>query len=208
MSRVIFVAGPQGSGTSSVAGSLHLLGINMGERLLGKSNLNPKGHYECLDFFEIIRPLNDIENYSLTDIAVSLKAYTEKRNKDIIWGIKTSAIVYYIKYIIPYVDECRIVSIDRPFNACVKSSMLKYPEMSIEEIENMHHDIRRKREEVIDRYDIKNFNLNYNELTENPISFVKSISDFCFDGMDFPSQSKIDEAVAFVDPSLNHRREL
>jgi len=215
MSRVIFVSGPQGSGTSAVAGALNLLGINMGERLKEPSPLNPKGHYECLDFEEIIKPILEEESIEIKkekfqDIASKIKDYVYKRNlisKDI-WGIKLPILAYFIKYMIPHIDECMMISVDRPFDGCVKSSMLKYPGMDRKYIEFMHNDIRKSRLDVIDRYDIKNINIDFNDLTENSSKVIKDITDFCFYGLVYPSQSSINEAISFIDPSLNHRREL
>ncbi len=210
MSRAIFIIGPQGSGSSAIAGALYHLGIHMGDRLKGSSLLNPKGHFECLEFDEIFSSINkeNITDDNLKNVKKIFSDYIGKRNKFPIWGLKLPYISSLAKFIIPIVDECRVISIDRPAEACIKSSMLKYPNMSRDALEKIHNDIRTYRDFIIERYDLKNLYINYNDMTSNISPIMDSIVRYCFEGLDFPSKEQINTAISFVDPNLNHRREL
>ncbi len=50
--RVLIIAGMHRSGTSAAAALLHSAGLHLGERLLGPSPSNVRGHFENLDFVE------------------------------------------------------------------------------------------------------------------------------------------------------------
>ena len=52
MSQVIIIAGMHRSGTSLVASLLQKGGVNIGEKLLGASRGNLRGHFEDADFYE------------------------------------------------------------------------------------------------------------------------------------------------------------
>lgn len=52
MTKTVVVLGMHRSGTSAVAGVLHKLGVNMGDKLYPPAHGNPFGHYEDIDFIE------------------------------------------------------------------------------------------------------------------------------------------------------------
>ena len=204
MARAILIVGPQGSGSSALAGALHTAGVYMGDKLKGSSPLNPKGHFEDEEF----EAIGLMEKASVDEISDRVKAYIEKRNQREIWGLKLIFIPSLFKYIFPNLDDCRILSIDRPVEGCIKSSLEKYGHYrSRQFIENMHANIRRSRARIIEEFCLKNLDVNFNNLTDNTAYEMERVIAFCFDGMQSPEQSKINEAIAFVDPSLNHKRE-
>jgi hypothetical protein len=204
MSRAIFIIGPQGSGSSALAGALHSMGIHMGDKLKGSSKLNPKGHFEDEEFEDIAF----LENADINDVCSRVEDYIKKRNQREIWGLKLFFIPGLFKFMFPNLDECRVLSIDRPPEGCIKSSLEKYGHFrSRESIEDMHARIRKNRERIIEEFCLKNLDVNFNNLTDNTAYEIGRIVDFCFEGMQKPEQSKIDEAIAFIDPKLNHKRE-
>lgn len=201
MARAIFIIGPQGSGSSCLAGALHAAGINMGSNLRGPSPLNPKGHFEDLPF-ELLASKED-----LIERENEFKEYFEERNKKPIWGLKSYQIAFCYKYILPYVD-CRILSIDRPEEGAIKSSLVKYGRFRTREfIENLHGLIRVNRKNLIEEYGLPNLDVNFNDLTDNPNGMIPNIINFCCEGSDF-QDINIQAAIDFVDPKLNHKREL
>lgn len=211
MSRAILVIGPQGSGSSAVAGAMNSLGISMGLDLKGASSLNPKGHFECLVFEKLALKWNEKDKEiiaNLSEVQEVFKEYVLKRNKEGVWGLKMPLMISFVPFIVPFVDECRMVSIDRPAEACLKSSMIKYPNLTRDSIEYMHNIIRIRRLELIERYSMANLDVDYNDLTSNTREVVSGIADFCFEGLERPSQHVIDSAIAFVEPTFNHRREI
>lgn len=206
MSRAVFVIGPQGSGSSATAGAIHFLGISMGDNLKGKNLLNPKGHYEDKDFVNIVDEWNKGINHH--NIETIIHEYVKKRNVSPLWGLKMPHLGILGKYLIPHIQECRVVSIDRNPVACIRSASLKYKEKTIDSITAMHETVRKLRKQFIEEFSVPNLEVDFNELTENPNLIVRQIAAFCFEGMEFPSDRKIEEAIAFVDPVLNHKREL
>jgi len=211
MSRAILVIGPQGSGSSAVAGAIHSLGISMGEDLKGSTTLNPKGHFECLVFEKLALKWDGEEKEIVANmpyIQEAFRNYVYKRNEEVVWGLKMPLMISFVPFIVPFVDECRMVSIDRPIEACIKSSMIKYPHLTRDAIEYMHNLIRIRRIELIERYSMPNIDVDYNVLTSNTKNTVNSIADFCFEGLEKPSQDVIDSAISFIEPNFNHRREM
>lgn len=201
MSRAILIIGPQGSGSSCLAGALHAAGINMGSNLRGPSSLNPKGHFEDLPF-EFLASKEDVIKRE-----TEFKQYFEQRNKSPIWGLKSYQIAFCYKYVLPYVNS-RILSIDRPEEGAVQSSLAKYGRFRTREfIENLHALIRFNRKNLIEDYAIPNFDVNFNELTDNPSDMIPKIISFCCDGIDV-QDINIQAAIDFIDPKLNHKREL
>jgi len=201
MSRAIFIIGPQGSGSSCLAGALHVAGINMGSNLRGPSRLNPKGHFEDLPFELLASKEDAIEREH------EFRAYFEERNKSPLWGLKSYQIAFCYKYVLPYTN-CRILSIDRPEEGAIKSSLVKYGHFRTREfIEHIHSLIRLHRKNLIEEYDLPNLNVNFNELTDNPGEMIPKILGFCCEGIDAQGID-IQAAIDFVDPKLNHKREL
>jgi len=211
MSRAILVIGPQGSGSSAIAGAMHSLGISMGANLKGASALNPKGHFECLVFEKLALRWNEKEEEiasNLSQVQEAFREYVLARNKEGVWGLKMPLMISFVPFIVPFVDECRMVSIDRPAEACIKSSMVKYPSLTRDTIEYMHNLIRVRRLELIERYSMPNIDVDYNELTSNTREVIGRVADFCFEGLEKPSHDVIDSAVAFIEPTFNHKREM
>lgn len=59
MSRVLVVTGMHRSGTSLVANYLHACGVHLGDRLLGRNDSNPRGHYEDLEILDFHQGILD-----------------------------------------------------------------------------------------------------------------------------------------------------
>lgn len=202
-SRGIFIIGPQGSGSSCLAGALHSAGISMGSDLRGPSPLNPKGHFEDLEF-EILASREDAAERD-----DEFCAYFQKRSSEIIWGLKSYQLAFCYKFVLPYVNDFRILSIDRPEEGAIRSSLVKYGAFkSRESIEYMHASIRRHRSLLIEDYNITNLDINFNELTDNPSVMIEKILAFCIEGMEFPPVLNKESAIDFIDPKLNHKREI
>ena len=90
----------------------------------------------------------------------------------------------------------------------IKSSLAKYGHFRTREfIEHIHSLIRLHRKNLIEEYDLPNLNVNFNELTDNPGEMIPKIIGFCCEGIDAQGID-IQAAIDFVDPKLNHKREL
>ncbi|MDR6999848.1 sulfotransferase family protein [Neobacillus niacini] len=123
------------SGSSATAGAMHLLGINMGDKLLPATRFNPKGHYENIEFFqinqEILQSVNASWNKPPSREKIKAANFPShkiqtflKSNMKPIWGLKDPRTLLTIELWKPYLEqdnEITYVFVHRPFDASVNS---------------------------------------------------------------------------------------
>lgn len=83
------VLGVYRSGTSAVAGILHKLGINMGEKLEPPGPSNPSGYFEDLEFKRLFR-----DSFDGHDVEPGLRTYIWLRQRHWYnWGVKDPQLI-------------------------------------------------------------------------------------------------------------------
>ncbi len=115
--EVIVVLGNHRSGTSVTASILETLGVNMGERLLGKLKGNPLGHFEDLDFLNLsgrilksvgakwYRPPRNL-SFVPDNLRQELKSLVRKKSEQGgLWGWKDPRTLALLELYKPILDE-------------------------------------------------------------------------------------------------------
>ena len=197
--------GVHGSGTSAVAGVLHELGVMMGERLLPAQHTSPKGHFEDVEFRQLLYAYRENES-----ILTQMKAFLENRFARFeLWGLKEPAINEAIKALAPTLckHDYRVIATDRDKFACARSYKEKLQKDNIKHALDYHKQLRRRQRRFLQQFDPPLLKIKYNALTDDVQGHVRSIVDFVFEGLAAPSAQRIEQAVRMVDPSLNHYRE-
>jgi hypothetical protein len=205
-SRCILVLGVHGSGTSAVAGVLHRLGVSLGDRLVGPTRHNPRGHYEDADFRVLLYSYRS-DRSLLPTILAFLETRFERRA---LWGLKEPAILEAINDLGGYLATrtYRIIATDRDPLACVRSYLWKWPLAKPADVVQLHDELRARRESFLQRHRPPTLWARYNDLTARPAVGVRSIVEFVFAGRLAPPLDAVRRAVDFIDPGLNNHREL
>ena len=130
-----------------------------------------------------------------------------------IWGMKHPRLCFVSQFIWPLLDDPRAVFTRRPFIHTAKS-LVRYSEINLEGRERMSLD---KAVEILHRwkraYDrrLAEFtgpahHVGYYTLLDDPEGEIRKLQSFCFGGSDAPgpNESKIDDAVKFIERGLRH----
>jgi hypothetical protein len=205
-SLCILVLGVHGSGTSAVAGVLHRLGVWMGDRLVGPNRHNPRGHYEDADLRSLLYSYRS-DRSQLTQIIAFLESRFARES---LWGLKEPAILEVINDVGEYLDTrpYRIIATNRNCVASAKSYLWKWSSANFADVMRFHDEIRSQRALFLERHRPPTLWIRYNELTQQPAEEVRRISEFVFAGRPMPPLDVIQRATYFIDPALNHYREL
>ncbi|KSW10770.1 hypothetical protein CF15_08305 [Pyrodictium occultum] len=143
--KTIIVLGMGRSGTSMVAGILHILGVNMGERLLGAHWSNPLGHFEDLDFVELNEEILRAAGGSWDNppareaiLAVAPRFYDrirplaeEERRRHEVWGWKDPRTSLTVELYLPHLENPYFIVCHRDWEAIARS-LKRRDGMSIE----------------------------------------------------------------------------
>ena len=115
--KTVVVLGMHRSGTSMTAGILTILGINMGDKLIGPSWSNPLGHFEDKEFVELNDKILDEAGGSWYDPPprkeiLKLKSEFSQRIKSLLlqrelmlWGWKDPRTSLTIELYLPYLKN-------------------------------------------------------------------------------------------------------
>jgi hypothetical protein len=132
--REIIILGMHRSGTSALAGVLHIMGINMGERFVSGPD-NPKGHWEDIDFRQLNgqilhhfngswdKPPRDINfgdsliHYQTKNL-INIK---QEKNKDNLWGWKDPRTALTYPFYRPYLKNPYVIRVHRNHKNIAKS---------------------------------------------------------------------------------------
>ena len=109
MSTCILVVGIHRSGTSSVAGTLHNMGISMGKQFLPPLNENKKGYFEDLQLMRMQDGIiGNWKNPTMRQHPGLLQRYKlmiKERSLQPIWGFKDPRTALTIRLIMPHILE-------------------------------------------------------------------------------------------------------
>lgn len=105
----IIVMGCFRSGTSAVAGTLHHLGVFMGDRFDQPNANNPKGFWEDLEFKELHSAYEDCQHDSC-DLDVNYRQLISKREAEHeLWGVKDPLLCKYLSKITSVISDHKLI---------------------------------------------------------------------------------------------------
>jgi len=207
--KTIIVLGMGRSGTSMVAGILNKLGVNMGEKMLGKAPSNPLGHFEDEDFYnlnkKILKSAEGSWRNPPTEKSILIKK--DKFKKDIIalinkkgrkiWGWKDPRTSLTIQLYLPYLHNPYFIVCHRHAKA-VAESLLKRDGMEIQEGIKLWEIYEKRIYIFFKKFSkLKRLELYYENIIVEPQEAVKKISDF----IDLKtSKEKYKKAIDFILP--------
>jgi hypothetical protein len=223
-SRCICVLSLPRSGSSTVAGMLHRLGVDMGEgHFQGHDDNNPRGYYEDLRFQELAKSLSG-ERYGTRKPAV-IPEQTQRKYSALIaeratlplWGFKSPRTVFVLQHILPLLKQAgidtRFIIVVRD-TAAIAGSLCRHSEVSYNgrfrmdqeraaAVVNVWLDALREAVELTDKD--KTICVLYEEVLKNPQLAARRLADFAYSEMDTTATpEQIADAAAFVDGGLNH----
>jgi hypothetical protein len=117
----IMVIGLPRSGTSRVAGILHLLGVYMASRFPATDELNPRGYFEDKDLTELVDFAQT--GYITRDefITVIKYIFINRKSLGTRWGFKTHRIVRYYDVIRDLCPDVKVILCTRDFQNNIDS---------------------------------------------------------------------------------------
>lgn len=198
---IIAVVGPFRGGTSCVAGCLHNLGINMGERLMEAKDINAKGTFECLDFHDLMRQVHDYKNnvrkVDFSYCVAVFRSYLHLRRGETI-GVKHPLLCLYVKEIVAAWPNVKIVSVNRNKQAILQSaSKISW----LKNYEPLLDRMLQARNAALKEVDVPVLTIQYEDLLKHPEENIRRLCNFCDI---LCSQQQFRKALEFVDPRLNH----
>ena len=209
--NVIAVVGPFRSGTSCVAGMLHVLGVSMGQRFMPPLPPNPKGFFEAVNLRHVCQricqtPLRkDAGLFADASKRVNpLRKHIEFRSGESNpLGVKHPNLCFLVSDMAEAWPGVKIVAVTRDINAVVasmlKSNLLpKRPESELCEAISRMISARGK---AIEELQVPCLSLRYPDILDHAQQTVENLISFC--GIS-PTPQQIEEAVAFLDRELCH----
>jgi hypothetical protein len=205
----IIVLGQGRSGTSTVAGILHHLGVYMGEGLLPSTPDNPKGSFEDARFVDIHTRMigGDWKHPKISAMKVDpllpeYEALVEDMNRHELWGLKDPRLCFTFPYLMPLLgDDTKIVTTLRSWDSRIRSLAAMADVGGLGEAAMIDE---RYFEALMDCYkllplDWPSVTVYYDVLLANPRYGVEGLAAWL--GLELN-----EEAVKFVDPELRHWR--
>jgi len=201
-----------------VAGILHHLGIPMGEFADPKYSApasNPKGQFEDNDAVALMRlamgnwwvPRTEFWPETVMDDLV--KHINSRAEQSPIWGIKSPQLCMFARYLLPEMDEPRVIFTHRRFEDSVASIVArdKFPEPVAEAIMARYWLQLYETRAFAHSRKIPYADSKYPKMLEDPEDVVAKIADFAFDGTDYqPTKAQLQAAVDFIEPDLCHHK--
>lgn len=223
-SRCVCVLSLPRSGSSTVAGMLHRLGVDMGAgHFQGHDDNNPRGYYEDLRFQELAKSLSG-ERYG-TRKPATIPEQTQRKYSALIaeratlplWGFKGPRTVFVLRHVLPLLEQAgvdaRFVIVMRD-TAAIAGSLYRHSEVSYNGRFRMEPDraaavvdvwlgALREAVELTDKD--KTLCVLYEEVLKNPQLAASRLAEFAYAGLPLgATAAQIECAAAFVDRSLNH----
>ncbi|RMG90730.1 MAG: hypothetical protein D6706_19000 [Chloroflexi bacterium] len=214
MGACILVLALPRSGSSTVAGVLQHLGVDMGAEQLGPDRYNPKGYFEDTDFLRLNEQV--VGNWRRPEInptpeqMVIYKKLAEQRRHKPIWGTKDPRWCFTASFLIPYLEDFAVILTRRDPQAMAQSLMACYGMPALEASQIVDRYVAAQ-ESVLDKIHadhpgIKIKSVQYEELVQHPAGIVTVISlfleDVCPELHILPRSFR--QAIEFVDPTLRH----
>lgn len=198
MTRQLIVMGTGRCGTSAVAGILHHLGVHMGDKLRPPAIANPEGKFEDEAFLPMNRLVADTPIPPRTR-QTFYQEYVGNRNEKKVWGLKDPWLAWTFHFLLPFLDDVRVIVARRPREECIVSSMRSYGpsrEAAVAWYDAVHGALQ----ERLGAYRGPLLQVEFADLLADPGSVVKRIVRFAFDGLPAPTQEELDAAVEHIRP--------
>ena len=196
-SRCIIVLGIPRSGTSAVAGTLHRMGVDMGDgHFQPVDALNARGYYEDLRWQRIHKALAGIQyttRFSYDIPQLYKKAYRNlvgELSHQKLWGFKTPRACFTLHHVTPLLEEAgvemRLVVVRRDFSASVGSimrhSQIAYGgrlAMRAEEATALMTHWNAALTLQVQNFDGPIYEVNFESFLEYPLSTAEDLAQFC-----------------------------
>lgn len=197
--QTVIVLGQARSGTSTVAGIIHELGVNMGNDFHPPTPSTPVGSFEdramtrmCLEIFQTAggdywykppskeRLTAVLEN----EMHDAYQGYISNRNKEGTWGVKAPWMNLMISTWAPHLRNMRIIVVERDRDAIISSSKRHVEHvygnpLSDEKLEEaMTYFENSVNEFLADNPDVPVLRIRYEELIADPQDTVNSICEY------------------------------
>ncbi len=220
--RCIIVLGVPRSGTSTVAGTLHRLGVNMGAGHLQRADrLNSRGYYEDMRWQRVNKAiagsryttkyLDEIADHHLDEY----RAVIAKCNTRPLWGVKSPRVCFTLHHILPLLAEAgiesRMVIVKRDMAAVIASikrhSEIAYSgrlRLTAEEATSLMQSWQGAFDAQIANFVGPTHIINYEEMLREPYLETIALTEFVFNGLTQPTDEILRSAIAWIAPELNH----
>ncbi len=212
--KTIIVLGPARSGTSVTTGILNILGVYIGEKIVGGNPDNPKGSFEDVDFFKLDKSIfysaaktKDWANPPTKKQVLEQKEIfkneiknliLKKNNKNKIWGWKVPTTCLTIDLYLPYLNNPYFIIVRRDLKDIAKSAVSHRSELNYEEmIKNAEFYYKNINDFLNKNPKLPRISVFFKNIIKNPILESKKIADFI--GLDF-SETKKEKIQEFIIP--------
>lgn len=210
----VVVLGSHRTGSSALAGALHKMGINMGDKMYMEHPVsNPTGHYEDCEFLHLNgkavgdwrHPQLELPDGYLDRYLGLIKAREEKNE---LWGIKDPRFCVTLRWIYPHIKNLKIICTHRNVEDAAKS-LRRVHGLSMQDalrIQYLYEGARvHTLQEVVSNYENTTetcvYTDNYfDELMKNPNERLLHILKWL--RLDNPDRLK--KGVEHINPELRH----
>lgn len=201
MSRCIVVLSIGRSGSSALSGMLHELGVDMGEEFVPASYKNPWGTYEELELYKLNRRV-----FSGEAKPSEYAGYVEQRQPTYeepasgIWGVKDPALCHTLHYLLPYLDDVRIIALTRNSEDAIQS-FNRVELMGINAARTWCAELTTLFDEQLKNFDGPILELTWEGIKNDPARVVEGLTTFCYEGLPIrPGNKMKDKAVEHIKP--------
>lgn len=132
MNKVLTIAGMHRSGTSAMAGYMQQCGLDIGERLIGETYGNPRGHFEDVEIESIqenilknqgivlrIKPEFEIE-FGQEQQKIFKRVVADRAHKEV-WGWKDPRTCLFLEHWKAEIPQLKVVAVFRRWDAVLSS---------------------------------------------------------------------------------------
>lgn len=186
--KTVIVLGMHRSGNSLIGGILHLLGVDLGKRLLAGNQFNPKGFFEDIDFLQLNEKIlkhcdGDWDNPPDRDAILRCTLFGTEiqrllRGRQGLWGWRDPRTTLTIELYLPFLVNPHFVVCWRNPNEIVKSlkEWMNFDELKTLKLTNRYH------QRIVDLFEghptLPRLMIAFEDLTADPITEVRRLSHF------------------------------
>lgn len=219
-SRCVVVLALPRSGSSCVAGALHRLGVDLGEGFLQPADeSNARGYFEDMRWGSVNKALAG-RYYTINEPSWlpdrARKSYMSVLrtclNKPI-WGMKSPRLCQVLHLILPMLEgvcDVRLVHVCRDWDTNV-ASLQQHSEtayrgrlrMTRDEAEALLLKWQAALERQLAGFGGPILEVSYDDLIDGPVSELKKLESFCFEGI-MKLSAGVEDAEAWLSPLLRH----
>jgi len=222
--KVVVLMGLARSGTSTITGVLHLLGVDMGAREYG-DKWNPMGSFEDRDFQKLHKEIFDRAGDGMSywnpptyeklmslksELAPRIKSFIESKAKEkTLWGWKHTRTILSIDLFLDYLKSpCFVVVYRNPVataRSCVKHTQRYEDKVDFQRALNLVHFYHGELLNFFDRHpELPKLVVAYEELVAKPREEAIRIAEFV--GIS-PSEATLSSIEEFVLPGEKLEKE-